>query len=100
MLKSHHSLGKNTMEWTRWGFLCLPLAVPVIIVLQRLSKAEEVLSTSTGLCASLLAPAKYAGIIWGPRSLLLSVADNLLGQEDAERESPPVRRNKYGDVVE
>ncbi|XP_015734214.1 transmembrane protein 141 isoform X1 [Coturnix japonica] len=27
-------------------------------------------------------------------------ADNLLGQEDAERESPPVRRNKYGDVVE
>ncbi|XP_019476838.1 transmembrane protein 141, partial [Meleagris gallopavo] len=27
-------------------------------------------------------------------------ADNLLGLEDAERVPPPVRRNKYGDVVE
>lgn len=32
--------------------------------------------------------------------MLLSVADNLLSPEDAESVSPPVRRNKYGDVME
>lgn len=32
--------------------------------------------------------------------MLLSVADNLFGLEDAERVPPPVRRNKYGDIVE
>lgn len=78
---------------------CLLLSAIGINELLKLGQAEETINSSPELYSSLLTPAKDAGIVWGTRSLFLSIAENL-SPEDAEKVAPHVRRNKYGDIVE
>lgn len=82
--------------WFSW----LPLLSAIgINELLKLGQAEETSNSSPELYGSLLTPAKDAGIVLGTRSFFLSIAESL-SPEDAERVAPPVRRNKYGDIVE